>query len=51
MTRVEVTIKEAELPPDAEPMARITLTTGREIELSLDEWSELWAKLELGHRK
>lgn len=50
MTRLEILIHEAELPPDAEPMARHELSTGTLVELTLDEWRELAAWLELGRR-
>ena len=48
MKRIEVLIKDAELPEEAEPMARLTLSTGSLVELTLTEWRELIAKLELG---
>ena len=50
MTRVEIAIREAELPADAEPMARLTLTTGTVLDLTLAEWREVGAWLELGKR-
>ena len=51
MKRIEVLIKDAELPEEAEPMARLTLSTGSLVELTLTEWRELIAKLELGGKK
>jgi hypothetical protein len=50
VTRVEVAIRESELPEEAIPMARIELSTGVPVELTLDEWAELAAKLEIGVR-
>lgn len=51
MKRVEVLIKDADLPECAEPMARIALSTGTVLDLTLSEWRELIAKLELGAAK
>ena len=51
MTRIEILVRESELPADAEPMARITLSTGNELDLTLKEWEELAARLEIGRRK
>ena len=51
MTSVEVKIKESDLPPDAEPMAGHELSTGNRLELTLAEWAELHAWLDLGQMR
>jgi hypothetical protein len=47
MTRIRLVIEEASLPADAEPMARIELSTGTCLDLTLSEWRELIARLEI----
>jgi hypothetical protein len=48
MSRVELFIRETDLPADAEPMAGHDLSTGNRIELTIAEWAELHAWLDLG---
>jgi hypothetical protein len=51
MTQVEIMIKEADLPADAEPMAGYTLSDGTRLEFTLDQWREIYAWLSLGKCK
>lgn len=51
MNYIEVLIKEAKLPQECLPMACLELSTGEVVELTLDGWKELIAKLELESRK
>lgn len=51
MRRVEVCIREAELPEECVPMARLTLSTGTALELTVEEWAELEAKLLLARKE
>lgn len=48
MNHVEIRIREYGLPADAEPVARHVLSTGLELDLTLDEWRELHAWLDMG---
>jgi len=48
---IEILIKEARLPAECVPMACLELSTGEVVELTLDGWKELIAKLELEVRK
>lgn len=48
---IEIQIRDAKLPQDCLPMACLELSTGEVVELTLDGWKELIAKLELEVRK
>jgi len=50
MRRAEIVVRDIPLPSDAVPMARHELSTGACLDLTIEEWGELHAWLDLGQR-